>query len=97
MQSLDIDNIELPVFVVLYQTGYLTIKEAITVRGERYYQLRMPNFEVQKSFNEEILNTVTPSVIKKQKCKIICILHWKRQTLKRLKSSYTCFCKYSLS
>ena len=65
LQSFDIDNIELP--VLLYQAGYLTIKEAITVRGGLYYQLRIPNFEVQKSLNEEILNAVTPSVIEKTK------------------------------
>ena len=65
LQSFDIDNIELP--VLLYQAGYLTIKEAITIRDGLYYQLRVPNFEVQKSLNEEILNTVTPSVIEKTK------------------------------
>ena len=65
LQSFDIDNIELP--VLLYQTGYLTIKGAITVRGGLYYQLRIPNFEVQKSLNEEILNTLTSSVTEKIK------------------------------
>ncbi len=65
LQSFDIDNIELP--VLLYQTGYLTIKEAITVRGGLYYRLRIPNFEVQKSLNEEILNTLTSSVTEKIK------------------------------
>ena len=65
LQSFDIDNIEL--VVLLYQTGYLTIKEAVTVRDGLYYQLRIPNFEVQKSLNEEILNTLTPSIIEKTK------------------------------
>lgn len=65
LQSFDIDNIELP--VLLYQAGYLTIKKAVTLRGGLYYQLRVPNFEVQKSLNEELLNRVVPSVIEKVK------------------------------
>ncbi len=65
LQSFDIDNIELP--VLLYQAGYLTIKQAIMLRGGLYYQLRVPNFEVQKSLNEELLNRVSPSVIEKVK------------------------------
>jgi len=65
LYSFNIDNIELP--VLLYQAGYLTIKRAVMLRGGLYYQLRIPNFEVQKSLNEEILNTVTPSVIEKIK------------------------------
>ena len=37
------------------------------MRDGLYYQLRIPNFEVQKSLNEEILNTLTPSIIEKTK------------------------------
>ena len=37
------------------------------MRGGLYYQLRIPNFEVQKSLNEEILNTLTVSVTEKIK------------------------------
>ena len=65
LHSFDIDNIELP--VLLYQAGYLTIKAAVMLRGGLYYQLRVPNFEVQKSLNEELLNRVSPSVIEKVK------------------------------
>ena len=65
LHSFDIDNIELP--VLLYQAGYLTIKQAVMLRGGLYYQLRVPNFEVQKSLNEELLNRMSPSVIEKVK------------------------------
>ena len=65
LHSFDIDNIELP--VLLYQAGYLTIKAAVMLRGGLYYQLRVPNFEVQKSLNEELLNRMSPSVIEKVK------------------------------
>ena len=65
LHSFDIDNIEL--LVLLYQAGYLTIKQAVMMRGGLYYQLRVPNFEVQKSLNEELLNKVSPSVIEKVK------------------------------
>ncbi len=39
---------------VLFQTGYLTIKESIPHRGIRY-RLKYPNIEVQQSLNELIL------------------------------------------
>lgn len=65
LQSFDIDNIELT--VLLYQTGYLTIKELLTVRGSLYYRLGVPNFEVQKSLNEAILDTLTASIVEKTK------------------------------
>jgi len=65
LQSFDIDNIELT--VLLYQTGYLTIKELLTVRDAFYYCLGVPNFEVQKSLNEAILDTLTASIVEKTK------------------------------
>ena len=65
LQSFDIDNIELA--VLLYQTGYLTIKELLTARDAFYYRLGVPNFEVQKSLNEAILDTLTASIVEKIK------------------------------
>ncbi len=65
LQFFNIDNIELT--VLLYQTGYLTIKELLTVRDSLYYRLGVPNFEVQKSLNEAILDTLTDSIVEKTK------------------------------
>jgi hypothetical protein len=39
---------------LLYQTGYLTIKEARQDGEERVYRLGCPNYEVRKAFNESL-------------------------------------------
>ncbi len=39
---------------LLYQTGYLTIKEARQEGEERVYRLGCPNYEVRKAFNESL-------------------------------------------
>lgn len=39
---------------LLYQTGYLTIKEARQEGEERVYRLGCPNHEVRKAFNESL-------------------------------------------
>ena len=39
---------------LLYQTGYLTIKEARQEGDERVYRLGCPNYEVRKAFNESL-------------------------------------------
>ena len=39
---------------LLYQTGYLTIKEARQEGEERVYKLACPNYEVRKAFNESL-------------------------------------------
>jgi len=45
----------------MYQTGYLTIKEAYNKEYGQEYKLGFPNKEVRISFNEDIL----PLVIKR--------------------------------
>jgi hypothetical protein len=50
----DPDNIgEIP---LLFQTGYLTIKQKTTVRAQTMYMLGIPNSEVQISFTKCLLN-----------------------------------------
>ncbi|MDR0485612.1 MAG: ATP-binding protein [Elusimicrobiota bacterium] len=41
---------------LLFQTGYLTIKSAVLNTDDPKYVLGMPNYEVRKSFSEEILS-----------------------------------------
>ncbi|WP_151192848.1 ATP-binding protein [Cysteiniphilum sp. JM-1] len=50
---------DMPIATLLFQTGYLTIKE-ITARGNRMaYRLGYPNYEVKSSLNESLANIGT--------------------------------------
>ncbi len=56
--SFDIENIDLE--VLLYQTGYLTIKDVLqNSRGGFKYQLKIPNKEVRLSLNDHILAQIS--------------------------------------
>ena len=52
MSSFDIDNIRLE--ILLFQTGYLTIKEEKTIFNHRFYTLTYPNLEVRSALNSAI-------------------------------------------
>ncbi len=57
LSKFDIGN--MPITTLLFQTGYLTIKE-ITFRGQRMaYRLGYPNYEVKCSLNESLANIGT--------------------------------------
>jgi len=45
--------------LLLFQTGYLTIKEVIPTKGVSVYLLDMPNFEVREAFNLHVATTFT--------------------------------------
>ena len=58
LSSFEIDKIE-PV-TLLYQTGYLTIKDTIDAgMGQLAYRLGFPNYEVKIAFNEYLIGTYT--------------------------------------
>jgi hypothetical protein len=58
LDNFDIENITLE--PLLYQTGYLTIKDArITRKETTVYKLTMPNKEVQISFNDILITKLT--------------------------------------
>lgn len=58
LDSFDIENINLE--VILYQSGYLTIdKMQYTPFETIEYKLKLPNKEVQISFNDMIINHIT--------------------------------------
>lgn len=57
LDSFDVDNIELE--VLLWQTGYLTIKERFTKRGLIKYRLEIPNLEIQYSLNNFFIDVLT--------------------------------------
>ncbi|MDG4551264.1 MAG: AAA family ATPase [Candidatus Contendobacter sp.] len=58
--SFDVDGIEPE--ALLFQTGYLTIRERYRRSGLYRYRLRYPNFEVRTSLPAAILNAYVPSV-----------------------------------
>jgi len=57
VNSFDIENLNLE--TILFQTGYLTIKRLLPSGMGVGYELGFPNKEVQISFNEYILRTMT--------------------------------------
>ncbi|NUO01389.1 MAG: ATP-binding protein [Saprospiraceae bacterium] len=59
-QSFDTFDLEdLNPFGLLYQTGYLTIKEKFTERGRIKYRLEIPNLEIQFSLNDFFIDVLT--------------------------------------
>lgn len=57
LDSFDVDSIELE--PLLWQTGYLTIKEKFTERGRIKYRLEIPNLEIQFSLNDFFIDVLT--------------------------------------
>jgi len=65
-EMLDTFDIEDIVFEsLLFQTGYLTVKEVIQRRGSPVYILDIPNYEVRDSFNMQVLSALSGSGEKK--------------------------------
>ena len=54
IESFDIENLSLE--TVMFQSGYLTIKEQIQRRNRIEYHLTFPNLETKMSFNNYLLN-----------------------------------------
>ncbi len=57
LSSFDIDNIDLE--VLLFQAGYLTIKEETTIGNKIRYSLKIPNMEVKMSLTNVLFSTLT--------------------------------------
>jgi len=57
VNSFDLENLNLE--TILFQTGYLTIKRLLPLDEGFGYELGFPNKEVQMSFNDSILQSVT--------------------------------------
>ena len=53
LSSFDMDDVAPE--ALLFQTGYLTIREVESVNGTRYYRLGYPNREVRQSLNRSLL------------------------------------------
>ena len=61
LDTTDLEEIDAQ--LLLFQTGYLTVKDVMTTKSSDIYILDMPNFEVRESFN---LHVVTAFTGKKQ-------------------------------
>jgi hypothetical protein len=57
LDSFDIDDLEIE--TIMFQSGYLTIKDYYQEFGEYIFKLGFPNFEVKKSFNDYLLGYLT--------------------------------------
>ena len=67
VNSFDINSIELE--TLLFQTGYLTIKEVEELSFTTIYKLEYPNLEVKHSLNDYILTYLSNLVTQKEKNK----------------------------
>jgi hypothetical protein len=57
LDTAELENIEAE--LLLFQSGYLTVKEVQHTRGSAVYLLNMPNFEVREAFNLHVLTALT--------------------------------------
>ncbi len=64
LKTFDIDN--MPIETLLFQAGYLTIKEATTVGTQYAYVLTYPNLEVKASLNGALATIASNMTIKNQ-------------------------------
>lgn len=58
---------ELTVETLLFQTGYLTIKEILTLGTRRSYRLTYPNLEVKMSLNDSLLGHISRRQTEKER------------------------------
>ena len=57
LDSIEIDKIAIE--PLLFQTGYLTVKEIPKTMGSPVYRLEIPNFEVREAFSLHVLSALT--------------------------------------
>jgi len=68
LSNLDVDNIR--VENLLFQAGYLTIKDFKTKGNKNLYTLSFPNLEVKMGFNDFFLGYVIENISLKDKTEI---------------------------
>jgi len=82
LSNLDIDNIYPE--NILFQTGYLTIKDVEENLYKKTYILSYPNYEVKTSFNRYFLLHLTPSFVLKDKTENALIKALKNNQIEKL-------------
>jgi hypothetical protein len=83
LSNLDVDNIR--VENLLFQAGYLTIKEFKTKGNKNLYTLSFPNLEVKMSFNDFFLGYVIENLSLKDKTEIGLIDTFETKQVEKLK------------
>ncbi|HXK70838.1 MAG TPA: AAA family ATPase [Caldisericia bacterium] len=83
VSNLDIDFIKIE--NILFQTGYLTIKEKKRLTEKTFYELTYPNIEVKMSFNNFYLNDTLPSISDKEESQINIIEALQNNDISRLR------------
>ncbi|MEW6525203.1 MAG: ATP-binding protein [Spirochaetota bacterium] len=83
LSNLDIDYI-FPENL-LFQSGYLTIKDVLRIDSNTIYVLTYPNLEVRKSFNDAFLTYLTPDPVKKDGTKIDLLLSLREGNIDKIK------------
>ncbi len=68
LNSFDIDDLE--VETIMFQSGYLTIKDVKRKGAKNIYTLTYPNLEVKMSFNDYLLNYLVDRPSRKEKIQI---------------------------
>ena len=63
LSAFDVDDIEPE--ALLFQTGYLTIRDVEDMGGSPLYRLGYPNREVRQSLNEHLLRAMTPAATRR--------------------------------
>jgi hypothetical protein len=89
LSSFDIDDIQLD--TLLFQTGYLTIKDSILLGSDRLYTLVYPNLEVKKSLTENLLRHLTGSSAEQTRTRIQLYRALEASDMERLRDIFHAF------
>jgi len=83
LSNLDVDNIR--VENLLFQAGYLTIKDYKVIGSKNVFKLSFPNLEVRMSFNDFFLGYIIESSLLKDKTEIGLIEAFENKQVEKLK------------
>jgi len=83
LSNLDVDNIRIE--NLLFQSGYLTIKDFKTKGNKNLYTLSFPNLEVKMSFNDFFLGYVIENISLKDRTEIGLIEAFENRQVEKLK------------
>ena len=83
LSNLDVDNIKIE--NLLFQTGYLTIKDYKVIGSKNVFKLSFPNLEVRMSFNDFFLGYIIENSLLKDKTEIGLIEAFENKQVEKLK------------
>jgi len=83
LSNLDVDNIKIE--NLLFQAGYLTIKDYKVIGSKNVFKLSFPNLEVRMSFNDFLLGYIIENSLLKDKTEIGLIEAFENKQVEKLK------------